>query len=174
MLCVDLKESVMDNCRSLATSLSFFGMKFICDDIENTPRGVTPHMVISLHACDIATDIVLDKAVRLGAKVILSTPCCHKNLLDKITSPYLDFVTKYPKLRGKLCEAITDALRLERLRAYGYEVSATELVDPEDTPKNVMLKAILKGQYSEKLYENYKELLKSLCGDGFTSYLKNI
>ena len=174
MLCVDLKGSVMDYCRSLAKSLSFDGMKFLSDDIENTPRGVTPHMVISLHACDVATDIVLDKAVRLGAKVILSTPCCHKNLSDKINSPSLSFVTKYPKLRGKLCEAITDALRLERLKAFGYEASATELVDPEDTPKNVMLKAVLKGHYSEKLYENYKELLKSLLGDGYSSYLKNI
>lgn len=135
MLGADLKREVIDFCSKTAAQLGFSGMKFICEDITNLHEPSRPDLVISLHACDIATDIVLDTAVKLGAKVILSTPCCHNNLSLKISSSELSFVTKYPKLRGKLCEALTDALRLELLEANGYSVGATELVDPEDTPK---------------------------------------
>ncbi len=174
MLGIDLKRDVIDYCRDMAQSLGFSGMKFITDNIENTPADVSVDLVVSLHACDIATDIVLDTAVRLGAKVILSTPCCHKNLSDKINDESLSFVTKYPKLKGKLCEAVTDALRLERLRAFGYDATATELVDPEDTPKNTLLRAIKVSDYSEEEYKRYLATLKMLMGDGYKGYLKNL
>jgi hypothetical protein len=149
-------------------------MTFISDDINNTPKEPAPDLVISLHACDIATDIVLDTAVRVGAKVILSTPCCHKNLSSKINTPALGFVTKYPRLKGKLCDSLTDALRLERLRAFGYEVMATELVDPEDTPKNILLRAVKVSEFSEKAYGDYVNLLKFLMGDAYEEYLENL
>ena len=174
MLGIDLKADVIDFCRQKAMELGFSGMTFITDDITNTPKEPAPDLVISLHACDIATDIVLDTAVRLGAKVILSTPCCHKNLSSKINTPALGFVTKYPKLKGKLCDSLTDALRLERLSAFGYEVMATELVDPEDTPKNILLRAIKTSEYSEQSYDNYIILLKFLMGDAYVEYLENL
>ena len=174
MLGIDLKRDVIDYCRDMAQSLGFAGMRFVTDNIENTPSEICPDLVVSLHACDIATDIVLDTAVRLGAKVILSTPCCHQNLANKISDPTLEFATKYPKLKGKLCEALTDALRLERMAAFGYDAIATELVDPEDTPKNTLLRAVKTGEFSPKRYEEYKALLKRLMGDGYTEYLKNL
>ena len=174
MLGIDLKRDVISFCADMAEKMGFSGMHFRADDINNTPEGVSPHMVISLHACDTATDAVLDTAARLGAKVILSTPCCHRNLASKINCRELDFVTGYAKLKGKLCEALTDALRLARLRAFGYEVSATELVDPEDTPKNTLLRAIRTGEYSRELYGEYVSMLKLLLGDKYTEYLNNL
>lgn len=174
MLGIDLKRDVIDFCEKMAQSMGFSGLHFVTDDITNTPKDMNPDMVISLHACDVATDIVLETAVRLGAKVILSTPCCHRNLASKINCEALSFVTKYPKLRGKLCEALTDALRLARLSAFGYEVSATELVDPEDTPKNTLLRAIKKSNASDKAYGEYVSLIKLLIGDGYKDYLKNL
>ena len=174
MLGIDLKRDVIDFCNNMADSMGFSGLHFVSDDITNTPKDITPDMVISLHACDIATDIVLDTAVKLNAKVILSTPCCHSNLASKIDCGKLGFVTKYPKLKGKLCESITDALRLERLSAFGYDVSATELVDPEDTPKNTLLRAVKRRDASEKSYEEYISLLKFLLGEKYSEYLDNL
>ena len=121
LLGIDLKRDVISWCDTVANELGYTGMKFICDDVTNTPKSVTPDMVISLHACDIATDIVINQALSLGAKIILSTPCCHKYLNDKIMTKELSFITDYPQLRNKLCESITDAIRLARISSYGYK-----------------------------------------------------
>ena len=146
-------------------------MHFVADDISNTPKDKHPDMVISLHACDIATDLVLNTAASLGAKVILSTPCCHRELSTKINAPELEFVTKYPKLKRTLCDALTDALRLERLSALGYEVNATELVDPEDTPKNTLIRAVKRKNITRVAPERYNSLLKFLIGDAADGYI---
>lgn len=173
LLGIDLKKDVMDFCNAKANELGFCDMHFITDDITNTPKNATPDMVISLHACDIATDIVLNTAVDLGARVILSTPCCHRELSTKISAPELKFVTKYPKLRRSLCDSLTDALRLARLEVFGYEVNATELVDPDDTPKNTLIRAV-KRRDKTRDTEEYDKLLKFLLGDGAADYVGKI
>ena len=106
-------------------------------------------MVISLHACDIATDIVLANAIKWGAGIILSTPCCHhemsKQLSEKASDATLKgdlaFILDHPILKQKLCDAATDALRVKRLESVGYSVTTLELIDPDDTPKNLMIRA---------------------------------
>lgn len=173
ILGIDLKKDVMDFCNSKAEELEFTDMHFITDDITNTPKDCVPDMVISLHACDVATDIVLDTAARLGAKVILSTPCCHRELSTKISAPELSFVTKYPKLKRSLCDSLTDALRLARLEVFGYEVNATELVDPDDTPKNTLIRAV-KRSNKTKDAEEYNKLIEFLLGDKATEYIGKI
>lgn len=169
----DLKRDVILWCDSLAKELSYTGMRFEVGDISKIDYGITPDMVISLHACDIATDIVLDTAVRLGAKVILSTPCCHNNMKTKINCEALKFVTDYPQLSGKLCEALTDALRLSKLRASGYTVTALELTDPENTPKNTLLRAVRHDRPydKERAVKEYDEILTYLLGDNKDGYL---
>ncbi len=177
MLGIDLKRDCINWCADLARSLGFTGMTFICDDIKNTPENVTPDMVISLHACDIATDIVINRAIDLNAGVILSTPCCHRYLNDKISSPELEFVTKYPHLKNKLCEALTDAIRTARLAKSGYSVSAIELTDPDDTPKNTLIKAIKQSFKPDKLAkenDEYERILSFVLGENKVNYLDNI
>ena len=174
ILGIDLKNDVMEFCNAKAREMGFSGMQFVTDDITNTPKDITPDMIISLHACDIATDIVLDTAVKLGAKVILSTPCCHRELSTKISAPELKFVTKYPKLKRSLCDSLTDALRLTRLEAFGYEVNATELVDPEDTPKNTLIRAIKRRNVTETRVDEYNKLLEFLMGDSAKDYIGKI
>jgi hypothetical protein len=93
------------------------------------PEGAQVNLVISLHACDIATDIVLNKAMEWGAKVVLSTPCCHHDLNRRLNSPALGFIAEHSMLRQKLCDAATDALRLKKLEAGGYDVTALELIE---------------------------------------------
>ena len=178
LLGIDLKRDVIEWCSRLANTLGFSGMTFIYDDVKNTPVGEVPDMVISLHACDVATDIVLDRGMALGARVILSTPCCHRYLNKKIKARELEFVTRHSHLSVKLCEALTDAIRLARLEANGYKVMATELTDPENTPKNTLLRAIKKENAASKEKEaalaRYESILEYLLGDGKDEYLKEI
>ena len=129
MLCLDLKPDVMAFCADAAERLGFTGLRFLCEDVRRTPRE-EPHLVISLHACDVATDLVLKTAVSLGAEVILSTPCCHRTLARHLDCPPLAFVSREPQLRQKLAEALTDGLRTLYLAAAGYRVTALELTDP--------------------------------------------
>ena len=174
----DLKRDVIIWCDGLAKELGYTGMHFeVCDILKITPEE-KPDMVISLHACDIATDIVLNTAMRLDAKIILSTPCCHRYLNGKVVAKELKFVTDYPHISNKLCEALTDALRLARLKAGGYSVSALELTDPENTPKNTLIKAVKNIKTTEKERQKseieYKAMLTFLLGDGADSYLSEI
>lgn len=142
---VDLKPDVIGFCSQGAGKLGFSGMTFICGDALAFTPPRAPDLVISLHACDVATDIVLSGAVKSGARVILSTPCCHHELFGQLKCPQLSFISDYPILKQKLCDAATDALRSKRLEMENYSVTAIELVDPDETPKNVLLRAIKRG-----------------------------
>ena len=168
---VDLKPDVVEHCNATAKALGFDGLEFICMDINNYTPDVLPSLVISLHACDIATDIVLTKAAEWQTDVILSTPCCHHELNHNIDCAPLSFITEHSMLRQKLCDAATDALRLCRLEAQGYVTSTVELIDPNETPKNVMLRAFRKKNFNENSKEaiaarqRYLDAKKFLCGD---------
>ncbi len=174
---VDLKPDVIDHCTRVAKQLGFDGLEFICMDINDYSPSVLPSLVISLHACDIATDIVLKKAAKWKTDVILSTPCCHHELNHNIDCEALSFITDHSMLRQKLCDAATDALRLCRLEAQGYSTSTIELIDPNETPKNVMLRAIKKKKFdpsspeAKAAMQRYVEAKSFLCGGKDTSTL---
>ena len=168
---VDLKGDVIEYCSEVAKSVGFDGLEFVCGDIREYNTDVTPSLVISLHACDIATDIVLLKAAEWKADVILSTPCCHHEMNHTVSCEALSFITDYSMLRQKLCDAATDALRLKRLEAQGYSTAALELIDPDETPKNIMLRAIRKKNFdpsspsAKKAMEQYLSAKRFICGE---------
>ena len=174
---IDLKPDVIEYCSRAAKELGFDGLSFVCGDIRAYETDVRPQLVISLHACDIATDIVLEKAMAWQTDVILSTPCCHHELNHSIDCPPLSFITDYSMLRQKLCDAATDALRLCHLEAEGYTCAAIELIDPDETPKNVMLRAIRKKNFSKesaaakKAMARYLAAKQFLCGDNDTLHV---
>ena len=167
---VDLKSDVIEYCSNVARELGFDGLEFICGDVNlyNTEDRV--NMVISLHACDTATDIVIGKAIEWQADVILSTPCCHHDLNRRLNCDALSFISDYSMLRQKLCDAATDALRLKLMEANGYDTAALELIDPEETPKNIMLRGILKHNFdrnsdkAKRLYKEYEMAYAFLVG----------
>ena len=167
---VDLKSDVVKNCSDAAKTLGFDGLEFVCADIRDYHSEQKPALVISLHACDIATDIVLEKAAEWQADVILSTPCCHHELNGAIDCGALSFITEYSMLRQKLCDAATDALRLKRLEARGYSTVALELIDPDETPKNIMLRAVRKKNFdpdsaaAKRAMQAYLDAKRFLCG----------
>ncbi len=170
MVGVDLKQDVIAYCRQVAADCGFDGLSFVWGDVARYETTQRPDLVVSLHACDTATDLVLEKAVEWGAKVILSTPCCHHELNNTLDCPALAFIGEYGMLRQKLCAAATDALRLKRLEAAGYRVAALELIDPEDTPKNVMLRAVRRERPDEKAQAKaaaeYEAARRFLTGGG--------
>ena len=176
---VDLKADVIEYCSGVASRLGYDGLSFICGDINEFAPGTEPHLVVSLHACDVATDLVLRYADSHRAGVILSTPCCQRELSSKIDCRELEFVSKYPILRRKMCDALTDSLRLSFLASRGYTVEACELVDPDDTPKNILLRAVRIKNFdpesarAQKLREDFERTAAFLLGDGNTlAFLK--
>ena len=170
MLAVDLKEDVIRYCTESAASMGYDGMHFLVADITKMQIDTHPHLVISLHACDTATDVVLQAAVRLGARMILSTPCCHRELSRHLLCEPLSFVSRYGKLSDKLCEALTDGLRLLYLSGEGYRTNAMELTDPDDTPKNTLLCAVKEREPDETIREEYGLTLSYLLGENKSKY----
>lgn len=114
---VDLKPDVMELCNRTARTLGFTGLTFLCGDVSRYEAEKPVHLVMSLHACDVATDYVLSRAVAWEADVILSTPCCHHELNRELDCEPLIFLSDYSMLRQKFCDAATDALRLKYLEA---------------------------------------------------------
>ncbi len=172
---VDLKKDVIEFCSDTAKNLGYNGMHFIHGDISKFELDSNVDMVVSLHACDIATDIVMINAVRLGAKIILSTPCCHHELNRQINCPQLDFISRHSILKQKLADAATDSIRALMLEACGYEVTVFELIDPEETPKNVIIRGIYKNTRTESradAYKKYKEACDFLNVKPFISNMK--
>jgi SAM-dependent methyltransferase len=165
----DLKREVVEECSALAKKYGYNGLTFEVADVTRDRLTDEPiDMVISLHACDTATDLVLDFASRTRASAILATPCCQHELNGKLDCPTLSFIAERPILRQKFCAVATDALRLLKLEAEGYRTDATELIDPEDTPKNVMLRAFLRpgfdpsspeGSAARTRYEETRQFL---------------
>ena len=168
MDCVDLKKDVIEYCASVADKLHYDGLHFIAGDIRDFPVRRTPDLTVSLHACDIATDIVLAKGIASGSRVILSTPCCHHEMMHQLnpTGAFTDFLLEHSILKQKLADAATDALRCKVLEINGYDVTALELIDPEETPKNVLIRGLKRNNSNPtkiaKLKAEYEEICNTL------------
>ncbi len=167
---VDLKPDVVAHCNAVADALGFDGLEFLCRDVSAYDAGEKVHLVVSLHACDVATDLGLERAVAWETDVILSTPCCHHELNHNIDCAPLTFITQHSMLRQKLCDAATDALRLKFLESKGYSVCALELIDPDETPKNIMLRGLRRRDFdptsesAAALLNEYNEIRSFLTG----------
>lgn len=164
MIGVDLKADVIEYCNKTAKELGFDGLSFVCGDVMKFTPDVLPSLVVSLHACDIATDIVLSKAIEWRVKVVLSTPCCHHYMNHNLNCSALDFIAEHSMLRQKFCDAATDSLRLKLLESEGYATEAVELVDPDDTPKNILLRAVLSGERNKQARAEYEAAYRFLYG----------
>ena len=174
MDCVDLKKDVIEYCSQVARECNYTGLHFVAGDIRTFPIQRTPDLTVSLHACDIATDIVLAKGIDSGSRVILSTPCCHHEMMHQLKPQgrYTDFLLEHSILKQKLADAATDALRCKVLQINGYDVTALELIDPEETPKNVLIRAIKSNQTNAKQTEKLKAEYNEICNMlGINPYL---
>jgi SAM-dependent methyltransferase len=142
---LDLKEDVINYCNQVKDNLKYNGLKFICSDIKDYKFEGDLDLVVTLHACDTATDIALVNAIKWNTKVILSVPCCQHELFDKINNIELMPMLKHGIIKERLNSLVTDSLRGLYLEKYGYQVNMLEFIDMEHTPKNIMIRAIKKS-----------------------------
>ena len=139
---LDLKKDVIEHCARLSSELGYDNLKFHCGDIAEFSGDRKIDMMITLHACDTATDYALFHAVSAGAKVILSVPCCQHELFTQIDNKLFSPILKHGALKEQFASLLTDALRGQLLEAAGYDVSIMEFAGFEDTAKNLMIRAV--------------------------------
>lgn len=153
---IDIDPHVIAESRKMAQRLGYHNMEFIQADLRtyHPPKNVTA--VISLHACDIATDLALGTAVRAKAKYIACVPCCHKELLEQYHIPGLEPLMKYGIFKARFNDVLTDSMRALKLEAEGYQVSVVEYISPLDTPKNLLIRAVYTGHTNQRAIDEYQ------------------
>lgn len=139
---LDLKKDVIRHCNELSEKYGYEKLKFLEGDIADYTGVNKVDMVVTLHACDTATDYALAKAVGWDAKVILSVPCCQHELNRQIKNEVLEPILKYGLLKERMAALITDGLRAEYLEREGYTAQILEFIDMEHTPKNILIRAV--------------------------------
>lgn len=147
MVGLDLKSDVIQYCQELAAELGYKeDLHFIKGDINAFQTQNKVDMVISLHACDTATDAALEKAIRWQAKIILCVPCCQHELMPQIHQPTLDPLLKHGILKERFAALTTDAARVQLLEVLGYHTQILEFIDIEHTPKNLLIRAVKRSK----------------------------
>lgn len=171
---LDLKEEVIRHCSELSIRYGYDKLSFTCGDIASYEGVDHVDMVVTLHACDLATDYALEKAVGWDAKVILSVPCCQHELNKQIKNSVLQPVLEYGLIKERMAALYTDAIRAQILEYTGYNTQILEFIDMEHTPKNILLRAVSrkKNEISpaeeekrQKAGEQVKELIRFLHAD---------
>ena len=158
---LDLKEDVVEFCNRVAKDLNYENLKFVLGDIADFKQE-SADMVVSLHACDTATDYALINAVNWGAQVILAVPCCEHELFEQVTCELDDAYLKHGILKDKFTEILTNGLRGLKLESCGYDVSMVEFTSLEHTSKNTMIRAVRKNNKKDSKAANEKyEKLKA-------------
>ena len=146
---LDLKTDVIKHCNELSEKYGYKKLRFLEGNIADYTGADEVDMVVTLHACDTATDFALDKAVGWNAKVILSVPCCQHELNGQIQNDLLAPIFKYGLIKERMAALITDAMRAEYLEGRGYDVQILEFIDMEHTPKNILIRAVKSGKKKE-------------------------
>ena len=167
----DLKQKVIEDCQALADRYGYDGLQFLCGDIADYNGTDEVDMVVTLHACDTATDYALYKAVKWHASVILSVPCCQHELNRKMQCETLSGAFQYGLIKERTAALMTDAMRGQLLEMKGYKTQLLEFIDMEHTPKNILIrgvksKGLLPKAARKQQMENYQK-----CRDFFGAEL---
>ena len=159
---LDLKADVIEHCNELRTRYGYDKLDFYVGDIATYKDVDKVDMVVTLHACDTATDYALAKAVKWGAEVILSVPCCQHEANRTIKSDILSPVMDYGILKERMAAIVTDAARAKLLTANGYDTQILEYIDMEHTPKNLLIRAVKSSKEDISAREKTKDMLEAL------------
>lgn len=159
---IDINDHVVSESRKMAQRLGYHNMEFLQADLRTyqPPKNVTA--VISLHACDIATDLALGTAIRAKAKYVACVPCCHKELLEQYHLPGLEPLIKHGVFKARLNDVLTDSMRALKLEAEGYRVSVVEYISPLDTPKNLLIRGVYTGRENSRARAEYEAVRKTV------------
>ena len=138
---IDLKKEVIEHCNKISKKLDFSKLSFIYGDVINYENNNEIDMVISLHACNTATDIAILKALGWNTKVFFAVPCCQKEVNSQLNNDFLPFMLKHGIIKEKFSTLLTDSIRSEVLEAFGYKSDIVEFLSEENTPKNQLIRA---------------------------------
>ena len=155
---VDYNESVIEASRERAERLGYRNMEFVRSDLNNYEPPQAIDLLVSLHACDNATDFAIAAGVRLKVRAMIIVPCCHKEFIDRLHHEEFAPLLKHGIFKVRFNDMFTDALRSLFLESKGYEVSALEYISPLDTPKNIMIRATRKTDGDEQARAQYQKI----------------
>ena len=155
---IDYSEGVIKSSIERAERLGYRNMEFIQEDLRTYVPSRKIDMVVSLHACDIATDYAISAAIRAESGSMVIVPCCHKEMIDQIDAEELAPLYKHNIFRARLNDLLTDSLRSLFIESYGYEVSALEYISPLDTPKNLMIRAVKTSPENAEARKQYQDM----------------
>lgn len=159
---LDLKKDVIAHCNELAAKCGYDKLSFEVGDISTYEDSDAVDMVVSLHACDTATDYALEKAVKWGAKVIMAVPCCQHEVNKQIACKELQPLLKYGLIKERMSALITDAVRANLLEEQGYDTQILEFIDMEHTPKNLLIRAVKKDGVKMRCKNSVQDTMKFL------------
>lgn len=159
---LDYSEGVIEASKKMAANLGYRNMEFHAMDIHDYTPDKKIHVVISLHACDTATDMAIALGIRVESDVIIAVPCCHRELLNQYSYEPFKGILKHGILKARMADAITDGMRSMLLEAKGYEVSVVEYISPLETPKNLMIRALKVKDENPEAMDEYINLMSSL------------
>ncbi len=160
---LDLKKDVIAHCNELARKCGYDKLSFEVGDISTYNGSDAVDMVVSLHACDTATDYAIEKAVKWGARVIMAVPCCQHEINKQVSCKELQPIFKYGLIKERISALITDAVRANLLEKQGYETQILEFIDMEHTPKNLLIRAVKKeGVVKMKQKDNIDNMMEFL------------
>lgn len=165
---LDLKKEVIEHCNEIARDLQYENLNFLVGDIGDYNEETSVDMVVTLHACDVATDMALARAVKWGAKVILSVPCCQHELNRQLKNDPLEIMLQHGLIKERFSALATDSIRAEILSLVGYDTQLLEFISMDNTPKNILIRAYKTGkQPSNEQVERYKQFVQFLNADPF-------
>ena len=157
---LDLKEDVIEFCNKTAEKLGYHKLEFKIGDIKDFVYKSNVDMIVTLHACDNATDAALVKAIKWNTEIILSVPCCQHEFFNKIENIDLEPMLKHGLIKERMSSLVTDSLRSLFLETKGYKVQLLEFISMEHTPKNILIRAIKTNKDTEKSQKQYDEFKK--------------
>lgn len=155
---LDLKQSVIDKCNAIAEKYHYDGLRFEMGDIHGYHAEQVPDMVITLHACDTATDYALYNAVKWKANIILSVPCCQHELNQQVKTEHFQTLMKYGIIKERMTALMTDAIRGSLLECCGYKTQLLEFIDLAHSPKNILIRAVKANVPENKKKQSYQEV----------------
>ena len=157
---LDLKEDVIDNCNKLVEKYGYKGISFLKGDIAKYSNTNDIDMIVTLHACDTATDYALYHAINMKCRYIFSVPCCQHEINQQLQGDKLHFINKFGILKERFSSLATDAIRANILQYYGYKTQIMEFVDFDNSPKNLLIRAsYVGGSRNEKIKNEIEEFL---------------